>query len=147
MKRYVNPDDGLLGKNLNKNDWNQASAPNACVHAFIGKLDNGAIATYQTLPWNHRGWHSASGSKGSANDTHVSFEICEDGLADKAYFRSVFNESVELCVYLCKMFNLDPMKDGVIIGHYEGARRGIASNHADPGHWFVRPDRAMPKAA
>jgi hypothetical protein len=30
----------------------------------------------------------------------------------------------------------DPKADGVIIGHYEGHKRGIASNHADPGHWF-----------
>jgi hypothetical protein len=77
------------------------------------------------------------------NDTHTSFEICEDGLADAAYFRSVFDEAVALCVYLCKMYSLDPMGDGVIIGHFEGRRRGIASNHADPGHWFPRHGESM----
>ena len=35
------------------------------------------------------------------------------------------------------------MADGVIIGHYEGHRRGIASNHADPGHWFPKHGKSM----
>ena len=35
---------------------------------------------------------------------------------------------------LCKQFNLDPLADGVIISHREGAARGIASDHADPEH-------------
>ena len=34
------------------------------------------MATYQTLPWDHRGWHAG----GSANNTHIGFEICEDAL-------------------------------------------------------------------
>lgn len=50
-----------------------------CVHTFIGKLKDGSIATYQTLPWNHRGWHAGGG----ANNTHIGFEICEDNLTDK----------------------------------------------------------------
>ena len=37
----------------------------------------------------------------------------------------------------------DPMADGVIIGHYEGHKRGIASNHADPGHWFPKHGKSM----
>ena len=145
LKRYVGPDDGLLGKNLYNNHWNQdkPGARQVCVHAFIGKLADGSIATYQTLPWNHRGWHSASGAKGSANDTHISFEICEDGLTDAAYFNAVYREAAELCAFLCKQYNLDPAKDGVLIGHYEGYRRGIANNHADPGHWFPKFGKSM----
>lgn len=61
-----------------------------CVHAFIGKLVDGTIATYQTLPWNYRGWHGDSGSKGSVNDSYISFEICEDGLSDSTYFDKVY---------------------------------------------------------
>ena len=122
LKRYVGPDDGRLGKNQYNNHWNQArpEGRQICMHAFIGKLADGSIATYQTLPWTMRGWHGARGPKGSVNDTHLGFEICEDGLTDKAYFKAVFREAVELCAYLCKMFSLDPMRDGVIIGHYEG---------------------------
>ena len=38
----------------------------------------------------------------------------------------------ELFAELCKQYELDPAQDGVIIGHAEGHRRGVASNHADP---------------
>jgi hypothetical protein len=99
--------------------------------------------TYQTLPWNHRGWHGGSGTKGSVNDTHISFEICEDGLTDAAYFNAVYKEAAELCAYLCKEYKLDPLGDGVIIGHYEGYKRGIASNHADPSNWFPKHGKSM----
>ena len=138
LKRYVGPDDGLLGKNKYNNHWNQ-SRPNGrqvCVHAFIGKLADGTIATYQTLPWNHRGWHAG----GKANDTHIGFEICEDSLMDASYFNKVYKEAVELCVYLCKLYKLTE-KD--IIGHYEGFKLGIASNHSDPNHWFSKHSKPM----
>ena len=88
LRRYVGRDDGLLGNNPNNNHWNQDTPDGreVCVHAFIGKLADGAVATYQTLPWNHRGWHCGSGAKGSGNDSHISFEMCEDGLVDTAYW-------------------------------------------------------------
>ncbi len=145
LKRYVGPDDGLLGKNQYNNHWNQdkPDGRQVCVHGFIGKLADGSIATYQTLPWNHRGWHCGSGAKGSGNDTHISFEICEDGLTDASYFNAVYKEAAELCAYLCKEYKLDPMADGVIIGHFEGYRRGIASNHGDPNNWFPKHGKSM----
>jgi len=142
LRRFVGPDDGLLGRNRHNNHWNRASVP-VCVHAFIGRLADGSIATYQTLPWNHRGWHCGRGPRGSGNNTHISFEVCEDGLTDAAYFNAVYMESTELCAYLCKEYDLDPMADGVVIGHFEGHKRGIASNHADPGHWFPRHGKSM----
>ena len=139
LKRYVGPDDGLLGVNKYNNHWNQPTPDGRqiCVHAFIGKLADGTIATYQTLPWNHRGWHAG----GAANNTHIGFEICEDGLNDlgaasaSVYFGKVYKEAVELCVYLCKMYNLTE-KD--IICHKEGCAKGIASNHGDVMHWFPK---------
>ena len=145
LKRYVGPDDGLLGKNQYNNHWNQdkPDGRQVCVHGFIGKLADGTVATYQTLPWNQRGWHCGSGSKGSGNDTHISFEICEDGLTDAGYFNAVYKEAVELCAYLCKQYSFDPMMDGVIIGHYEGYQRGIASNHGDPKNWFPKHGKSM----
>lgn len=143
LKRYVQPDDGLLGANNNSNDWNR-SGTNACVHAFIGKLSDGSIATYQTLPWNWRGWHCGTGTSGtSANNTHISFEICEDGLSDTTYFNAVYLEAVELTAYLCKQYSLDPLSDGVVICHSEGYRRGIASNHSDVMHWFPKHGKSM----
>ena len=162
LRRYVGPDDGLLGHNPNNNHWNNfhpegrimgahpwsnngngrcvtCNGRQVCVHAFIGRLANDSTATYQTLPWDMRGWHSG----GSANDTHIGFEICEDGLADRTYFDSVYQEAIELCAYLCKRFKLNPLGDGVIIDHAEGRRRGVASNHADVGHWFPRHGKNM----
>ncbi len=138
LKRYVGPDDGLLGKNLYNNHWNQdkPGMRQVCVHAFIGKLADGSIATYQTLPWNHRGWHAG----GSANNTHISFEICEDGLTDPSYFSAVYKEAAELCAYLCKLYGLTEKN---IICHSEGYKLGIASNHGDVMHWFPKHSKSM----
>lgn len=136
LKRYVGPDDGLLGKNLFGNHWNQEMSSNVCVHAFIGKLKDGTIATYQTLPWDHRGWHGG----GASNDTHIGFEICEDGLKDASYFAKIYREAVELCAYLCKLFDLT---ESSIICHSEGYAKGIASNHGDVMHWFPIHGKSM----
>ena len=138
LRRYVGPDDGLLGKNQYNNHWNQdkPDGRQVCVHGFIGKLADGSIATYQTLPWNHRGWHAG----GTANNTHIGFEICEDGLSDASYFSAVYKEAVELCVYLCKQYGLTE-KD--IICHSEGYKLGIASNHGDVMHWFPKHGKSM----
>ena len=142
LSRYVGPNDGLLGKNRYNNHWNQdkPGGRQVCVHAFIGKLANGKIATYQTLPWNYRGWHCGSGKRGSGNNTHISFEICEDGLTDASYFNTVYKETVELCVYLCKTYGLT---ENNIICHSEGYKLGIASNHADVMHWFPKHGKSM----
>jgi N-acetyl-anhydromuramyl-L-alanine amidase AmpD len=56
------------------NNWNSPSYGSACVHAFIDGNDG---TVYQTLPWNHRGWHCGAGNNGSANNTHIGVEMCE----------------------------------------------------------------------
>ena len=127
-------------------NWNRADFDDACVHGFID-ANTGDI--YQTLPWNRRGWHGASGKKGCCNDTHIGVEMCEpacikythgatftcsDPATAKAAATRTYNAAVELFAMLCKQFNLDPLADGVIISHREGAARGIASNHGDPEH-------------
>ena len=138
LRRYVGPNDGLLGENQYGNHWNtyHPGGREVCVHAFIGKLADGTIATYQTLPWNHRGWHAG----GSANNTHIGFEICEDGLTDSTYFQKVYREAVELCAYLCKEYGLTEQN---IICHSEGYKQGIASNHGDVMHWFPKHGKSM----
>ena len=128
------------------NSWNRASYNNACVHAFI---DGNDATIYQTLPWNHRGWHCGSGSKGSGNNTHIGVEMCEpacikytggssftcsDLATARAVAKRTYEAEVELFAYLCKKYNLNPTADGVIISHKEGHSRGIASNHGDPEH-------------
>ena len=138
LRRYVGPDDGLLGENRYHNHWNQPGV-GASVHAFIGKLADGTVATYQVLPWHYKSGHCAR----NGNDTHLSFEICEDSLADSTYFAAVYREAVELTAMLCRLYDLDPLADGVVIDHAEGYRRGIASNHGDVAHWFKKHDKTM----
>lgn len=126
--------------------WNRADFTSACVHGFIDGNDG---TVYQTLPWDHRGWHCGSGSKGSGNDTHIGVEMCEpacikytgganftcsDTAAAKAAAKRTYETAVELFAMLCKKFQLDPLADGVIISHKEGHSRGVASNHGDPEH-------------
>ncbi len=151
LRRYVQPVPSTpgraelaaaLGENRNGNHWNRPGL-DVCVHGFIGKLADGSVAAVQTLPWDVRGWHAGRGEKGSANDTHISFEICEDGLTDPAYFQQAYRVAVELTAMLCWEHGLDPLADGVVICHQEGYRRGIASNHGDVLHWFPKHGKDM----
>lgn len=141
LSRYV-PGNDEIGRNTGGNHWDM-SGTTACVHAFVGKLADGSVGVVQTLPWNRRGWHAGKGSCGSANDTHISFEICEDGLQDAGYFSAVYQAAVELTADLCKQYGLDPEVDGVVICHSEGHAREIASNHADVMHWFPIHGKSM----
>jgi hypothetical protein len=140
LSRYVGPDDGLLGANKHNNHWNQPKPDgrSVCVHAFIGKLTDGTVAPYQTLPWNMRGWHAG----GTANNTHIGFEICENGTNDADYFDKAYREAVELCAMLCRMFSIKPEWPGLIC-HSEGNTLGIASAHGDVMHWFPKYGKNM----
>ena len=129
------------------NTWNRPGYT-ACVHAFVH--EGGVV---QTLPWNRRGWHAG----GAANNTHIGFEICEpaghtykggtmigyDAEKNADYFRKVYANAVELTAELCRIYRLDPMKEGVILCHSEGHAKGIASNHADVMHWFPKHGKTM----
>lgn len=125
--------------------WNSANSK-VCVHSFI---DGNTGDIYQTLPWNHRGWHCG----GSANDTHIGIEMCEpdcikytsganftcnDENKARKVVKTTYLSAVELFAYLCKKYDLDPLEKGVIISHSEGYKRGVASNHADPGHLWKK---------
>ena len=121
-------------------NWNSASYNRACVHGFIDGNDG---TVYQTLPWNHRGWHAG----GSANNTHIGVEMCEpacikytggssfacsDTAAAKAVAKRTYEAAVELFAMLCKEYGLNPLT--AICSHKEGHAKGIASNHGDPEH-------------
>ena len=135
------PDAGVFLENWNRPDYDRA-----CVHGFIDGKDG---TVYQTLPWDHRGWHCGKGSKGSGNNTHIGVEMCEpscieytkgasfichDKTAAMEVVKRTYEAAVELFAYLCNMYGLDPLADGVILSHSEARDRGIASNHADPEH-------------
>lgn len=110
-------------------DQYQPGGQSVCVHAFVQA--DGTV--YQTLPWETIAWHCG----GAANDTHIGVEMTEPS-AGMTYAEAAkqitgtYHAAVELFAWLCKIYGLDPLADGVIIGHAEGHRRGVASNHADP---------------
>lgn len=159
VKRYVQPDDDatnrdelleILGKNKNENDWNHKNVRKG-VTAFIGKLADGSVAAVEVLPHNYRPWGCGSTSKGSCNDTHLQFEICEDALTDKSYFDAVYKEGCELTAYWCKMHNIDPMgtitykgmQIPTIICHEDAGKMDLGSDHEDVMHWFKKYGKTM----
>lgn len=116
--------------------WNRPEVLKS-VHGFIGTSpDWNGVGIVQTLPWTHRAWHCGTGTKGTANSTHIGIEVCEDDLKNAVYFWQCVDVAVKLFAYLCKKFYLNPLEDGVIISHKEGHARGVASNHGDIDHWF-----------
>ena len=162
LKRYVQPSDNatdreemlkLIGKNSYNNDWNHISIK-AGLNGWIGKLADGTVASIQAMPWDWAPWGCGVGSKGSCNDGWIQFEICEDGLTDKAYFDKVYKEACELTAYLCKMFNLDPngtvnyngVKVPVILCHADSYDLKLGSNHGDIDHWFPKHGKSMKTA-
>ena len=159
LKRYVQPSDNasdkadwlkLLGTNSYKNDLNHTTT-DIGLNAWIGKLADGTVTTIQSMPWNYKPWGCASGSKGSCNNGWIQFEICEDGLKDKAYFEAVYKEACELTAYLCDMFDINPkgtvtvngVKIPTILCHADASRLGFGSNHGDVLHWFPKFGKDM----
>lgn len=132
------PNASVLASNYNQY---QPNGQSVCVHGFIQR--DGTY--YHTLPYNIRAWHCG----GAANSTHIGIEMTEpasivytgganwrdlDNVATETHVRGTYSSAVELFAKLCTQFVLDPLEDGVIISHSEGATRGLASNHADPTH-------------
>lgn len=159
LKRYVQPDDNavdrarmleLLGVNKSGNDWNHISRE-AGVHAWVGKLASGEVASVQVGDWDKKAWGCGSGKKGSCNNGWIQFEICEDNLSDPVYFEKVYREAVELTAYLCKLYNLDPqgtvtysgVRVPVILCHQDSYQLGLGSNHGDVLHWLPKYGKSM----
>ena len=119
----------------------QPDGQSVCVHGFVQR--DGTY--YHILPYDMIAWHCG----GSANSTHIGIEMTEpasivytgganwrdlDPAATEAHVRGTYAAAVELFAQLCEQYALDPLADGVIISHAEGAARGVASHHADPTH-------------
>lgn len=141
LKRYVQPDDGILGKNIYNNDWNRSGLAK-CVHAFIGKDKNGIVRCYQTLPFNYAAWGVGKGKKGSYNNNpgYIQFEICEDNLKNEEYFNQAFTVAIEFCAYLCKEYKI-PIEN--VVSHHESYLKGYGCNHADCDHWLKKFNKDM----
>ena len=134
-------------------NWNSPSYNSACVHGFIDGNDG---TVYQTLPWNHRGWHCGSGSRGSGNNTHIGVEMCEpacikytgganfncsDTAAARTVAKRTYAAAVELFAYLCRQYNLNPTADGTgsgSPGQMRSPRRGRSKCLPTPGSARMR---------
>lgn len=143
LRRYVGPDDGRLGKNQYNNHSNQPGS-DVCASAYIGRMADGTIAVYQSLPFDMRCWLSGSGSNGNANKLgYIGYEICEDGLTDEQYFRDVMRVAVLFTAHLCDLIGRMPDEltapgRYVVMDHAELHAAGLASNHGDIRHWLRR---------
>ena len=156
LRRYVQPADNdpnyqeliaLIGKNKYGNDWEHIEKQ-AGLNCWVGRLADGKVTTLQAGPWTKRPWGCGSGSKGSLNDTHIQWEICQDAKTDKSYFADVYEESVQLSAYLCKKFNIDPhgtitykgIKVPTIVCHWDSYNLKCGSGHGDIYDWTVMYD-------
>ena len=137
LKRYVDCPE-QCGVNERGNHWNRSSKEmgrSVCAHAFIGYDKDKRIRVAQILPYEYQNWLTG----GSANKTHIGFEICEPAdLSDKAYFGEMWDVVVDYCAYLCKRFGLDPMGENVIIDHATAHKLGWGNNHGDVAHWWPK---------
>lgn len=119
-----------------------------CPHAYIDGLDGDV---YQALPWNHRGWHGGCKTlTRTVNDTHIGIEVCEPdclkyvGTSDrfsctdparaKEICDRTYKSAVKLFAYLCKLYSLNPLADGVILSHKEAGQRQLSAKHTDINH-------------
>ncbi|MBR4193542.1 MAG: hypothetical protein IKO68_00035 [Oscillospiraceae bacterium] len=127
--------------------WDQDSHTSSGINGFI--YPGGAYITAPCLETKgkvKRMPHACS----PANNNYIGFEMTEpsqlkyntqgnaftvdskDLPAAKAFVSAMYVNAVELFAMLCMFHGKDPLKDGVILSHREGALRGIASNHGDP---------------
>lgn len=129
----------------------QFNTPNyerACVHGFIGADET--IITMPCLVTPGRAMRAPHAGNSWSNNRYLGFEMTEpkgikytgrgaefvitDKAGATAHAWATIRRAVDLFAQLCAFHNLDPLADGVILGHYEGSARGIASAHADPEH-------------
>lgn len=120
-------------------NWNNTQV-SKCVHAFI---DANTGIVYQCLPWEVKAWHCGS----SGNSTHIGIEMCEskyisyrngvisilDPVKAKEDAKRAYDSAVELFAHLCNKYGI-PVT--AICSHAEGYKKGIASNHGDPEHYW-----------
>lgn len=118
----------------------------ACVHAFVD--DFGAM---QCLPWDHRSWHCGVAYDGgpSANNTHISFELCEP-MEMVLHYRAKVQRGASNNAYAVKAIQQQlialGMYSGIVDGSfgalseeavkkYQAARKLTVSGACDAGTW------------
>ena len=58
------------------------------------------------------------------------------------YFEDVYRKAVYTCAYVIQKLNSE-VNENNVLSHAEGYKKGIASNHADVGHWFPQHGKSM----
>lgn len=150
LKTYVQPSPKdpnkgqlleLIGINEEHNDLNHTPR-NYGVNAWIGELEDGTIASIQTLPWDMRSWGCGLGTHGTCNDGWIQITICQND-EKKAEIKSELKELID---YLCKAYELNPnnfvLSDNfkcvpVIVDHAKAYKLGYCQR---PDLWISRLD-------
>lgn len=129
----------LLGEN---SKWLGPTVTGA-VHVRIGRAKNNEITSVQVMPWYNKGTRCGHGTLGSCNDGWIQIEICSDGMEHQDYFNGVYQELIELVSYLCKVFNLNPKGDKVILDHAKAFSLGYANNGTDISKWLNKYGKTL----
>lgn len=137
------------------NNMNNTSAKWG-VTAILGDFHKGPGRIILALPLKptRRNWGVGSGSKGSFNNSHVQWEVCEpsghtyaggtmigyDAEKNAEYFARMWSLLVKWNVYIALELGLSAED---ICDHAESHRAGMGSNHADLGHWLPKHGKSM----
>ena len=65
-----------------------------------------------------------------------------DAEANREYFEDVYRKAVFTCATVMKELGAD-VSSSTVLSHAEGYKQGIASNHADVGHWWPEHGKSM----
>ena len=126
------------------------------VTALIGGFNKGEGKIILALPMNQRNWGCGTGKKGSWNNSHIQWEICEpaghtyaggtmigyDVQKNQEYFDRMWKLVVAWNVYMCDYFGLDP---NTITDHAGAYKAGYGSNHCDVGQWWPKHGKSVAK--
>ena len=124
------------------------------VTAILGDFHKGDGKIILSLPLTARNWGCGSGKKGSWNNSHIQWEICEpaghtyaggtllnyDVKKNQIYFDRMWKMVVAWNVYLCYKFGFPP---STIHDHAESCKAGFGSNHGDISHWWPKHKKTM----
>lgn len=127
---------------------------NTDTNQYLAQIVVGTDTAYEVLPCTStKGkavfcWHV-----GTHNSKSIGVELTEpstikytkgaqfddlDPENTEAHVLKTYENAVDIFAQLCKIHNLDPTLDGVILSHKECHARGIGTNHGDPEHLWSR---------
>lgn len=62
---------------------------------------------------------------------------------NQAYFENVYRKAVFTCAYILNKLEQKTIDNNTVLSHAEGNVKGIASAHADVGHWWPQHGKSM----